>query len=356
MGEMIALWTKIFEYNLFHNSIKDYLITLFIFAAGFVILRFIQKILLGKFRRWAEKTQKGFFAFFLKNGEQNLLPIAYIGLFYLSMYHLTLSPLWMKIINGLSLTLLVIFGVRYLLALFNQVLEYYFSYHQIDTSKKYVIQIISKFLTLLVWLLALTILLDNLGVQISALVTGLGIGGIAVALAAQVVLSDLFNYFTIYFDRPFEVGDYIVIDSFSGTVENIGLKTTRLRSLTGEELIISNTDLSSSRLRNYKRMKRRRITFTIGVSYQTEADLVKEIPQILAGIIKSIPDTELNRAHFSAFGEYSLLFEVVYYVLTNDYNKYMDIQQEINLKIIDEFSKRGIKFAYPTQTVYLRNG
>ncbi|NLY91261.1 MAG: mechanosensitive ion channel family protein [Firmicutes bacterium] len=350
------MWTEIFNYSIFHNTLRDYLITLAIFLGGAVFLSFFKKILLAKFRRWAERTEKGFFASIIKNGEQNLLPLAYVGLFYLSVYHLSLSPLWLKIINSLSLTLLVIFSVRYLLALLSRGLEYYLIHHEMDANKKYVFRIILKILQLLVWTLALIILLDNLGVQISALVAGLGIGGIAVALAAQVLLSDLFSYFTIYFDRPFEVGDYIVIDSFSGTVENIGLKTTRIRSLTGEELIFSNTDLTSSRLRNYKRMSRRRISFTIGVSYQTEAAQVKEIPQILANIIKSIPDTELNRAHFSSFGEYSLRFDVVYYVLSRDYIKYMDIQEQINLKIIDEFSKRGIKFAYPTQTLYLRNG
>ncbi|HHT48915.1 MAG TPA: mechanosensitive ion channel family protein [Firmicutes bacterium] len=353
---VIALWTNIFEYSIFNNSLKAYLITLAIFIVGSIVLRFTKKFLLTKFRGWAEKSEKGFFAFVLENGEQNLLPLAYVGLFYLSVYHLTLSPLWSKIINNLSLSLLVIFGVRYLLALLSHGLDYYFLHHEIDTNKKHVFQIIIKILQLLVWALALIILLDNLGVQVSALVAGLGIGGIAIALAAQVLLSDLFSYFTIYFDHPFEVGDYIVIDSFSGTVENIGLKTTRLRSLTGEELIFSNADLTSSRLRNYKRMQHRRISFSIGVSYQTDAALVKEIPQIITEIIKGIPDTELNRAHFSSFGEYSYRFDVVYYVLSNNYVKYMDIQQEINLKIIDEFSKRGIKFAYPTQTLYLRNG
>jgi len=353
---VIALWTKILEYSIFQNSLKDYLITLTIFIVGAVFLHFIKKFLLGNLHSWVEKTDKLFFTFSIKNGEKNLLPLAYVGLFYFSVHHLALSPLWMKIINRLALTLLMIFGVRYLLALLNHGIEHFLLNREIDATKKNVFRIIWKFLTPVIWILAFIIFLDNLGVHISALLAGLGIGGIAVALAAQVLLSDLFSYFTIFFDRPFEVGDYIVIDTFSGTVEHIGLKTTRLRSLTGEELIFSNSDLTSSRLRNYKRMKRRRISFSIGVSYQTKAAQVKEIPQILADIIKSIPDTELNRAHFSSFGEYSLRFDVVYYVLTSNYIKYMDIQQEINLKIIDEFSKRGIEFSYPTQTLYLRNG
>src|SRR5690606_26918738 len=146
-------------------------------------------------------------------------------------------PFLNKIINSLCLALLVFFGVRFLLALFNRILDYYLLKRETEATKRYAFRIISKFFTILVWILAFIVFLDNLGVEISALVAGLGIGGIAVALAAQVLLSDLFSYFTIYFDRPFEVGDYIIVDNFSGTVEHIGLKTTRLRSLTGEELV-----------------------------------------------------------------------------------------------------------------------
>lgn len=350
------MWTKLTEYALFHNTIGDYLISLAIFIVGSFLLRSIKKFLLLKLRQWADRTNKDLFAFLIKSGEQNLLPLIYLGVFYSSIYRLNLSPLWANIVNYVSLSLTVIFSVRFILSLFTRGLEYYFHKPEVDSSKRYIFMLISKILTFVVWALTVVILLDNLGVQISALVTGLGIGGIAVALASQVLLSDLFSYFTIYIDRPFEIGDYIVIDGFSGTVENVGLKTTRLRSITGEELIFSNTDLTSSRLRNYKRMKRRRISFTIRVSYQTEAAQIKEIPKILARIITSMPNTELNRSHFSGFGDYGLNFDVVYYVLTRDYIAYMDIQEEINLKIIDEFSKRGINFTYPTQTILVKNG
>lgn len=353
---MIVLWAILTERQIFHNSILDYLLSLAIFVVGSWFLRLIKKFLLARLGRWAKRRKKEFLSFLINCGEQNLLPLIYLGVFYLSINRLTLSPLWHKIINSLCLALLVFFVVRFFLTLLNRGLDYYLIKHETAASKRYAFRIASKFFSVLIWLLAFIVFLDNLGVEISALVAGLGIGGIAVALSAQVLLSDLFSYFTIYFDRPFEVGDFIIVDNFSGTVENIGLKTTRIRSLTGEELVFSNTDLISSRLRNYKTMKRRRITFTIGVSYQTDAALVKEIPQILADIVNSIPNTELNRSHFSGFGEYSFRFEVVYYVLTNDYIKYMDIQQEINLKIIEEFGKRGIKLAYPTQTLYLRNG
>ncbi|MCK4428221.1 MAG: mechanosensitive ion channel family protein, partial [candidate division Zixibacteria bacterium] len=191
------------------------------------------------------------------------------------------------------------------------------------------------------------------GFKISTVIAGLGIGGIAVALAAQAILGDLFSYFSILFDRPFEVGDFIILDDYLGTIEHIGIKTTRVRSLGGEQLVFSNADLTNSRLRNYKRMAKRRVVFKLGVTYQTTLEQVKEIPTIIKNIIQNITDTVFDRAHFSSYGDFSLVFETVYYVLSRDYNKYMNIQQEINFAIKEEFEKRGIEFAYPTQTLFL---
>ena len=138
-----------------------------------------------------------------------------------------------------------------------------------------------------------------------------------------------------------------------GSIEDIGIKTTRIRSLGGEQLVFSNTDLTNSRVRNYKRMEKRRVVFKLGVTYQTSLQQLKEIPLIITGIIKNINDTAFDRAHFSSYGDFSLIFEVVYYVIGSDYNKYMNIQQEINLEIMEEFEKRRIEFAYPTQTIFL---
>jgi small-conductance mechanosensitive channel len=341
--------------NIFNNTIKDYIIFLLAFIIGFLLVRLFKKILLSKLYHWASKTGNGFLDFSIKTFENKLLPLIYFGVFYLSIQGLTLSSLLIKIINGIGLTLIVIYGVRFCLSFIIYGIEIYLLKKETDPAKKQVLKVISSAIKILAWILALIIILDNLGIKISALVTGLGIGGIAVALAAQVVLGDLFSYFTIYFDRPFETGDMILIGDFRGNVEHIGLKTTRLRSISGEQLICSNTDLTSSRLRNYKRMNNRRSSFQIGVSYQTNYQQLKEIPMLIADIIKAIPDTDFNRAHFTTFGEYSLLFDVVYYVTTSDYSRYMDIQQEINLKIVEEFEKRGIQFTYPTQTLYVNS-
>ncbi|WP_286975229.1 mechanosensitive ion channel family protein [Acetomicrobium sp. UBA5826] len=206
---------------------------------------------------------------------------------------------------------------------------------------------------LLFWGIIILIALQNMGIEVSALVAGLGIGGIAVALAAQNILGDLFASWSIVLDKPFLVGDFIVIDGYSGTVEHIGLKTTRLRSLTGEQLIFSNSDLLKCRIRNYKRMQERRVVFSFGVLYETPLEKLKEIPDIVKNIITSIENARFDRAHFASYGNFSLNFEVVYYVLSSDYTVYMDIQQRINLALFEEFKKRDIVFAYPTQTIYV---
>ena len=196
--------------------------------------------------------------------------------------------------------------------------------------------------------------LDNMGVQITTLVASLGVGSIAVALAVQNILADLFASLSIAFDRPFVIGDFIIVGDYLGTVENIGLKTTRVRSLSGEQLIFANSDLLNSRIRNYKRMGERRIVFSIGVTYQTPRSLVEKIPEMIRGIIEAQDGTRFDRAHFKSFGDSALLFETVYYVTTPDYNLYMNIQQTINLELMKQFEENGIEFAYPTQTLFVK--
>ena len=206
------------------------------------------------------------------------------------------------------------------------------------------------------WSFALLLALDNLGFNITALLTGLGIGGLAVALAAQNILGDLFASISIALDKPFVIGDFIVVGDQLGTVEYIGLKTTRLRSLSGEQIVFSNTDLLSSRIHNYKRMAERRVLFSFGVVYQTPADTLERIPAMVREIIGRQENTRFDRAHFKAYGDSSLDFEVVYYVLDRDYNVYMDKQQAINFALFRRFESEGIEFAYPTRTLYVHGG
>jgi small-conductance mechanosensitive channel len=201
----------------------------------------------------------------------------------------------------------------------------------------------------LLWSTVVLLALDNLGIDVTALVAGLGIGGVAVALAAQNILGDLFASLSIVFDKPFAVGDFLNIDDYLGSVEHVGLKTTRLRSLSGEQLIVSNSDLLGSRIRNYGRMFERRVVFTIGVTYQTPREKLKKIPVIIQQAVEAQKGTRFDRSHFMQYADYSLNFETVYYVLTRDYNAYMDAQQEIYYTIHERFEQEGIEFAYPTQ-------
>jgi small-conductance mechanosensitive channel len=174
-----------------------------------------------------------------------------------------------------------------------------------------------------------------------------------VALASQAILGDLFGYLAILLDKPFEVGDAIVVNEFMGTVENVGIKTTRLRSVGGEQLIFSNTDLTSSRVRNYKRMDLRRVVFKLGVVYDTPLEKTRALPGVLQDIIQKTPGTRFDRAHFFSFDESCLTYEIVYYVLSAEYNRYMDIQQAINFDIKSAFEKMGVEFAFPTRTLHV---
>lgn len=203
------------------------------------------------------------------------------------------------------------------------------------------------------WSILVLVALDTLGVNITALVAGLGVGGIAVALAVQNILGDLFASLTIVLDKPFVVGDFIIVGDSMGTVERVGLKTTRIKSSSGERLIMPNADLLQSRIRNYKHMQERRVPFSIGVIYETSLDKLKRIPGILKEIVESQEMTRFDRAHFKDYGNFSLNFETVYWILSPDYGRFRDIQQAINLSIFERFQKEGIEFAYPTQTVLL---
>jgi small-conductance mechanosensitive channel len=206
-----------------------------------------------------------------------------------------------------------------------------------------------------VWAIVLMLLLENLGVDISALVTGLGIGGIAVALAVQSVLGDLFASLTILLDKPFLVGDYLAVDDLSGTVESIGLNSTRITSLTGEQLVFSNKDLLQSRIRNYGRMEERRVLFRIGVVYGTPPGELQKIPDMIRTAIEGQELTRFDRSHFKEFGESALIFETVYHMTVPDYQAYMNVQQQVNLAVLRSFESEGIEFAFPTQHVYLES-
>lgn len=336
----------------FSNRILDYIIFLITIILGIILIRVFKAIILKSIKSWATKTANTVDDFLIQIFEKALIPILYYGIFFLSIRSLTIHPVMQKSVDVIGIGLVTVLGVRFLVAL----IEYTIRDHWVkrgDTADEQSLKGILPAIKVIVWGLGIIFFLDNLGFKISTVIAGLGIGGIAIAMASQAVLGDLFSYFTILFDRPFKAGDFIITGDYMGSIEHIGIKTTRIRSLGGEQLVFSNTDLTTSRLRNYKRMEQRRVVFSLGVTYDTDTARLKEIPGLLREIIKAVDCTIFDRAHFISYGDFSLIFEVVYYVTTGDYAKYRDVQQEINFTIKEEFEKRSIEFAYPTQTLYM---
>lgn len=223
-----------------------------------------------------------------------------------------------------------------------------------DKSKNGALSFIASVVRALVWVFGGLVVLSNLGVNVTSVIAGLGIGGVAIAFALQRILGDLFSSFAIQLDKPFEVGDMIVVGDYRGFVEKIGIKSTRIRSLEGEEIVISNQDLTSSRIKNFRKLRERRITFNFGVLYETKTALLEKIPNMVGDIVEKEEHARLDRVHFNSFGDSALNFQVVYYVTSSDYTAYMNAQQNINFAMKKAFEKEGIEFAYPTQTLYVK--
>ncbi|NEX19499.1 mechanosensitive ion channel [Thiorhodococcus mannitoliphagus] len=207
-----------------------------------------------------------------------------------------------------------------------------------------------------IWMLVLVSVLSHFDYPITGLIGALGVSGIAIAFAVQNILADVFSSMAIILDKPFRVGDFIVTGETLGVIEQIGVKTTQIRSLSGEQVIMSNTELLNSRIHNFKRMRERRVVFKLGVVYQTPPEMLERIPAMIEAIVRGQARARFDRAHFFEYADFALTFEVVYYVQGADYNLYMDIQQAINLAIYRAFREAGVEFAYPTQELILRRG
>lgn len=339
--------------ELFQNRVADYLVFLVVLVAGVVIVTIFKRVVLRRLKRWSQTTTWNIDEFIVDILRNMVVPIAYYGVFFLAVKKLVIPGILERAIEVAGMVLVAFLAAQALIAVAKFAIRTYIETAEKGSDRERALKGFMTLVRVLVWGLATVVLLDNLGFRINTVIAGLGIGGIAVALAAQNILGDLFAYFTIMFDKPFEIGDFIIVGDYMGVVNHLGVKTTRIGSLGGEQIIMSNKDLTDSRVRNYKRMEKRRILFQLGVTYQTPYGKLKEIPGIIREVIEGVEDTAFDRAHFFSYGDFSLVFEVVYYVMSNDYTKYMNVQQEINLKIHEEFEKRKIEFAYPTQTLFL---
>jgi small-conductance mechanosensitive channel len=343
------------EYTFLGNTILNWALSLGVAAFTLAALFLVKSVVVRRLRRFAESTATRLDDFFVQVLDDtrafSLIAVA----LYTGSSLLSLSDPTARILDRAFVVLLFLQGAFWGNAAIS------FSGRNIvlrgegpDTAATSAIRAMTFAARLLLWGLVTLLALDNLGVNITGLVAGLGIGGIAVALALQNVLGDLFASLSILLDKPFVVGDFVVVDAYLGTIENIGLKTTRLRSLSGEQIVISNADLLASRIRNFKRMAERRVLFSVGLTYQTSRGKLAAANEIIRESIREQEGTRLDRVHFKDFGPSALNFEAVYYVLDPDYNRFMDVQQAINLRIFERFTQEHIDFAYPTQTVFIQ--
>lgn len=336
----------------FSNTVSEYALALGAFVVFIVVFKIFQLALIQRLKKLAQKTETDVDDTLIEIIESLKPPFYSYLAFYLAARILTLSNFVEQILGGVLIVWIIYQAISAVQILITYMIERRFK-DDTDAATRTALIAVGKIVKGALWAVGLLMVLSNLGVDITSLVAGLGIGGIAIAFALQNILTDLFSSFAIYFDKPFLVGDFIEVGSHSGTVEKIGIKSTRIRSTTGEELIISNKELTSVRIQNYKRLTERRLRFSIGVLYETPTEKLRAIPNIIQSIIEAAPKTRFDRVHFKEFADSALTFEISCYIQTSAYGEFMDIRQEINLGIFEKFKKEGIVFAYPTQTLYI---
>jgi small-conductance mechanosensitive channel len=334
------------------NSVLDYTKAIVLFVILLIIFKVIQYVILKRLGKIAEKTKTDVDDTLIKITKSLKPPFYWFLAFFFAVKFLVLGALTVQVINGILVVWVVYQIIKGIQILLNYILNKRFAKED-DPSAKAAIVYVNMIAKFLLWAIGLLLILSNLGIDVTSLIAGLGIGGIAVAFALQNILSDLFSSFAIYFDKPFQIGDFIVAGKHSGTVEKIGIKTTRLRALQGEEIVISNNELTGARVQNFKKMQKRRVVSSFGILYETPIEKIKKIKQLVKNIFDNLEDTELSRVHFKQLGDFSLNFEVVYNITTGDYNIFMDMQEKYNLALMEVFESEGIEFAYPTQKLFV---
>ncbi|MFA5160973.1 MAG: mechanosensitive ion channel family protein [Elusimicrobiales bacterium] len=348
-------YKHILGYAVMGNAVQQWLICAAALLSALLALHVFKMSVMAFLRKLAEKTETTLDDLLLEVFDSRVYPYFYFLAVYFSAKSLTLT---LRMHHALDMAAKVALSLMIVVAVSDIVShifkEYVFKGRGEGERKQFsgIILLVKA----AVWCFGGILILDNLGVKISALVAGMGISGVAVALAAQTVLKDLFSYFAILFDRPFAVGDFVIVGAEMGTIEHIGIKTTRLRSLSGEEIICSNSDLVENRLHNYKRMSRRRVVLRFGIPYESPSAAMKQLPEAIKRIVGGVSGATFDRAHFAEFGDFSLIHEVVYYVEDPDYAVFMDRQQEINLKVREELERLGLRLAYPTRTLHVPPG
>jgi len=332
------------------NTLQEYIYAAAMFVGMILILKLFSMVLISRFKHLTKKT-KTWIDDWLSDILDLHWPFYVLVALYMGLRMIEVPKLLDQIVYYLLLFSVAYYIINALQKLVDHSTKQYVAKKEGDKSVVHVMSILIK---ITLWIIAILFVMSNLGINVNSFIAGLGIGGIAIAFALQNVLADIFASFSIYFDKPFKVGHFIIIGKDMGVVQKIGIKSTRIKTLEGQELIVSNKELTEIRVNNYKKMERRRIVFRFGVTYQTTTVQVKKALKIVKDTIDKIKLAELDRVHFKEFGDSALRFEVVYYVDTPEYLDYMNIQQEINLAIMQGFEKAKIEMAYPTQTVYVK--
>jgi len=337
--------------TLLGNSVLDYLVTLGALILFLIVFKIFQLVILNRLKKLAKTTKTDIDDILIEAVRSLKPPFYYFVSIYFVLPFLEIKESVLEIISGILIILIVYQIIKAILILVDYVFEK-ISNKKEDVGTKLAFSYLGIFAKVLIWSFGLLLILSNLGIDVTSLVAGLGIGGIAFAFAMKNILGDLFSSFAIFFDKPFLPGDFIRVGDQSGTVKKIGIKTTRVQASQGEEIVFSNQELTSTQIHNFKKLKERKIYFSFGVVYETPLKQIKEIPKIVKGIISEISEARFDRAHFNRFDNFALNFDVVYFVETDDYKKYMDIQQKINIEIMEAFEKEEIEMAYPTQVIY----
>lgn len=348
-------YAYLLDYSLWDNTAEQYLLALAWLVGLLILLKIFREILLHRLKKLAERTKTDVDDMII-HVIRSIRPHFYtIISLYFALRVLDFSnPVAQQVINGVFLVIIVYQIIQVIQELASFSIAKWMTAKGDQVQSASTASALKLVIKIVLWVVGAILILSNLGFNVNSLIASLGIGGLAIALAAQNILSDLFSSFSIYFDKPFEVGDFIAVGTDKGTVEKIGLKTTRIRTLLGEELVISNKELTSARVQNFKKLKTRRVSFSLGVTYDTPKKKLEEIPGMLKEIISAHELAEFDRAHFASFGDSSLNFDIIYRMNTDDYAKHMDTLQEINLAIKESFDKAKIEFAYPTQTLYVQ--
>lgn len=343
--------TEILEQTFLGNTFMEYLVALTVFLGTLVVFKVFREIVLTRLAKLAEKSENDLDDILIDIIRSLKPPFYVLVSIYLTILFLNLNEM---VVNVVTYVLIVWIGYQ-AGVIFSMLVDYAIkkkTNSEEEAHTQAAIHLLGTIVKAVFWAIVILFVLSNMGVNVNSLIGALGIGGIAVALAMQNILSDLFSSFSIYFDKPFEVGDFIMVGNMMGVVEYIGVKTTRIRALQGEELVISNQELTTARIQNFKKLQQRRVSFRFGVIYSTSNEVLEKIPREIKRIIENTENANFDRAHFYSFDDSALTFEVIYFLLSDDYNVYMDTQQKINLKIKETIEKMETDFAFPTRTVY----